>query len=598
MPSLDELKQNAIPPTEINPNLIQNANGTATYVPHKATAARPVEVDPKTLGEAAPPPPPTILDNMMDDLDKAIIRDRQDMWKNVIAPAKEAMENNEAFGVGGDDNYFNGEIGSTQSEQTKTAETITITPEQREAVGMASPESIPTPVQEEDDFLSDNDIYKGDVSEMETKTSQYYVPNTNATTAVNQDTVVPKVTTVYESNNNTNQVVDSRTVASNKVTAEEVHIEQVKSVEGSMASVDVSADKYYDNIIKEAFGDEDDEDAVVDDADIEAMKDIVKKDIKPVNNVVDLRSFKISNRPITAGRVMNEISSTALPTAKWVLPATGTSIIMSALKGVEIDLLGNRRQGQTELMRNQEIIQTFYNHIVGDKPGSWEAWAKSVIFDDFSHLYFAEYLACFSNANFAPFECDKCNHSFMQRVELMDMVKYKDDESKAKVNALLNTDPKTGAMDAEYRQVSDKFVIAFRKPTIWNTMFEDLYLPEKVRNEMGNIVGIFNHIAEIYLIDRDTNELRPIDTKPVAGDMAKTLKNKFKIYYDILRSLTSDQLTAISPIIVGLHKDADLMTYQYPEVKCPKCGETIPAREEGPLNILFLRHQLQSILVS
>ena len=365
--------------------------------------------------------------------------------------------------------------------------------------------------------------------------------------------------------------------------------------------VEIPKNTFSDKFIDEAFADDDDTSTDLTDVnkeDLAAMRDVVRNNIRPVNNVIDLSAVRISNKPISAGRVLSLLDTT-LPTAKWVLPATGTSIIMSALKGTEIELLANRRQGQTDLMRNQEIVQTFYNHLAtDDKPASWEAWAKSVVYDDFVHLYFCVYMACFSNANFAPFECESetCKHSFMDRIDFESMIKYKDEEAENKVKALLATQPKTGSTSVILKQVSDSVVIAFRKPTIWNAMFEDLYLPDKVRQQMRDIVGIFRHIADVYIYDN--GELRPIDTKPVAGDMAKTLKNKFKIYYDVLRSLTSDQLTAITSIINDLHKDGDLISYQYPEFKCPKCGHVTPAREEEPINILFLRHQLQNILLS
>lgn len=585
MPSLEDLKNNAIPPQEES-NIMPGVNGgPARYIPNpngNRPKSKPVEVSAMSLGTPEPAPP-TIMDKMMGDLDLALERDKRDMWKNVIAPAKDAYENNVAFGVGGDDNYFNGEIGVDTGNTpsiTPNNNTITLTEDQKASLPSFGNQNTTIPnIQVEDDFLSSDDIYKEeDVRPMATEntTSVPFVP--------------------------TNNHIETPVVETAEATPIPVPVREEDTIPTMPREKENKVDQNYvtysNRFIDEAFGDEEvDEDATVDNEDVEAMRTVIKSEIKPVNNVIDLRTYKISSKPVTAGRVMNEIN-TELPSAKWVLPATGTGIIMSALKGIEIELLANRREGQTNLMRNQEIVQTFYNHIVGDKPATWEAWAKSVVYDDFFHLYFAEYLACFSNANFAPYECEHDKHSFMQRVELMSMVKYKDDNAKQVVDALLKKDCKIGSIDCEFRQVSDKFVIAFRKPTIWNVMFEDYYLPDKIRNEMRDVVGIFNHISDIYLIDRATGELRPIDTKPIPGDMTKTLKNRFKIYYDILKSLTSDQYTAITPIIVNLHKDSDLISYQYPETVCPKCGSVIPAREDEPLNMLFLRHQLQSILVS
>jgi hypothetical protein len=185
----------------------------------------------------------------------------------------------------------------------------------------------------------------------------------------------------------------------------------------------------------------------------------------------------------------------------------------------------------------------------------------------------------------------------MLRTNLSEMVKYKDDAAKAYVDKLLDSEPKYGTVAAQLCQISDNIAIAFRKPTVWNVMFEDYYLPDKVRQQMSNIVAIFRHIENVYIIDRGTHQLLPVDTKPVPGNMGKTLKNRFKIYYDVLRSLSSDQLQSIMPIIGDLHKEIEYVSYQYPEVTCPKCGSKVSSQIQAPIDILFIRHQLQTILV-
>lgn len=622
MSTLDEMKRNALPPSSADGQVtgggpVEYKRPTRQPNPNIPVMSRR-EIDPTTLGAPPAPPKPTVLDKMMDQLDRAIERDKKEMMERVIAPAQEAYQNNVRFGTGGENNYFDSEIGeditpagtisegiSDDYKAKATAKPIEIPKETAQTLHTVSgqpymPSQAKTvETDAEDDFLNDDSIY--DESE-ETEMEEYSgssIPYTGqqpktTTEFVNTTTAQPSHTyrpeTHYEPRVQGTidpAIIERPAVESTPVAEPEVQKQQ----------------SYSDKFIDEAFADDDDSSTDLSDVnkeDLDSMKDMVRKNIKPVNNVIDLSSVRISTKPVSAGRVLS-ILDTSLPTAKWVLPVTGTSFIISALKGAEIDLLANRRQGQTDLMRNQEIVQTFYNHLAtSDKPASWEAWAKSIVYDDFVHLYFGIYMACFSNANFAPFECESatCKHSFMDRIEMESMVKYKDEDAEARVKKLLNTTPKTGSIDMVLKQVSDNVVIGFRKPTVWNVMFEDLYLPEKVRTQMRDIVGVFRHIGEIYIYDYRTGELRPVETKPVAGDMTKTLKNRFKIYYDVLKSLTSDQLTAINVILSELHKDSDLITYQYPEFKCPKCGHVTPAREEEPINILFLRHQLQNILLS
>lgn len=561
MPSLEELAKNAVP--------VQAAGSQQSSTPvyyNKHAAKEVVEVDASSLGEA-PEHPPTIFDNMMSKLDKAIERDRKEMWENVVAPAKEALENNmaaqEVFGEGGEDAYFDSDVDDTPNKVTTNISNV--------MVGNAAVE-LEEQNDEEEDFLNDNSIYLGaDLNQDQTDIFGTYPEEKSLVT----------------------------TLELKKPTAPEFVPEVAAITTGSVDVMPTGNYRFDDSIIDEAFDDDDtiDSNDDVSEEDMSAMKDVVKSNIKPVNNVIDLKAYKISSKPISAGKAIAAVQNTSLSTAKWVLPASNKSIIMSALLGTEIDMLGNRREGQTDLMRNEEIVKTFYNHVVGEKPDSWKAWAKTVLYDDFDHLYFAEYIACFNNASFAPFECQKDHHSFMQKVSINDMIKYKDDDAKEKINALLQKDPTNNTIECEAHQVSDNVVIAFRKPTIWNVMFEDYYLPEKVRRELSDIVAIFRHIDNIYIVDRENGELRPVNTNIVANDTSKTLKNKFKVYYDIIKSLTSDQLNAITPIIAGLHKDMDLVSYQYPETTCPKCGSIIKSSITAPIDILFIRHRLQTILV-
>lgn len=615
MSSLDDLAKNAVPPEGQSPT-------PAQYVPANLRGTGNMkEVDPTSLGEPDPPPPPNIYQKWMNDLDTAIEKDKQKMWP-VLEPAKEALEANMKFGEGGEEAYFNGEIGADVPigavapptvdipKDVVSTQNITVLHPQNEE---ASDDS------GEDDFLSDDSIYKEDEGESDMNNEAQ-----NNQQPVTEATVKKEVTTDpsqqflpgFEHYANHGRVVTPEEIEPKPVAptanpikettaAAENHPQPTpvfanNNVEAGVVKVPDEIKLGSDSLIDDAFAGADDE--ITEDnsdgeisEDIQIMRDMIKTNIKPVANVIDLRGYKISSKPISAGKALDAIATTD-PTAIWPLPASKTAIILSALKGTEIDLLANRRPGQTDLMRNEEIVKTFYKHVVSPKPDSWKSWAKTIIYDDFSHLYFGEYVAAFSKSNFAPFECEKDKHQFMQPVDIMSMVKYKNDEAKAYCQQLVERGPVNTEVHSELRQISDTVAMAFRKPTVWNVMFEDYYLPEKVRNELSDIVAIFRHIEDMYIIDQSTMELKRIDTKPDPSSITKTLKNRFKIYYDVLKSLTSDQLNSITPIMSELHKEIEYMQYQYPEATCPKCGSIVKPEIQQPIDILFTRHRLQIIL--
>lgn len=620
MSSLDDLSKNAIPPESA-------VTSPAQYVPGPdiksagANKSNMKEVKAESLGEPAPPPPPNIYQKWMDDLDVAIEKDKQKMWP-VLEPAKDALESNMKFGEGGEEAYFNGEIGADVPIGATAAPTIEIPKEVAAKENITVLHEYPNATQNEDtgedDFLSDDSIYKeeGETTDMtinETITKPTSVNPTNTDPSqqflpgfehyANQGRTIEPIDmpeTTPKPTVNPMQEEAAKHVAeepAKPVARSNFAESQVEA--GTINQVPTEVKLGSDSLIDDAFADAEDEIAEGSEGevseDIQAMRDLIKTNIKPVNNVIDLRSYKIASKPITAGKALDAITSAA-PTAIWPLPASKTAIILSALKGTEIDLLANRRPGQTDLMRNEEIVKTFYNHVTSPKPESWKAWAKTIIYDDFSHLYFGEYVAAFAKSNFAPFECEKDKHQFMQPIDIMSMVKYKNDEAKAYCQRLIEKGPVNTVVHSELRQISDNVAIAFRKPTVWNVMFEDYYLPEKVRNELSDIVAIFRHVEDMYIIDQSTQELRPIDTKPDPSSITKTLKNRFKIYYDVLKSLTSDQLNSITPIMSELHKELDYMQYQYPETTCPKCGAIVKPEIQQPIDILFTRHRLQIIL--
>lgn len=625
MSSLDDLAKNAIPPkTDSDQQPVTYVPPSSKKIPVDPTAIprtmsttdqmkenKKVIADPSSLGEPSAPPPPNIYEHWMNNLDNALHRDRVRMW-STIEEAQQQINDTKMFGDGGEDAYFNGEIDTDTTSPSSNPKVINIPKDasvKLKKVNESGEEVNPTP---EDDFLTDDSIYENegeremaDVPKIEEDATflpgfeEYGDPNYR-----------PGPTPVAYKNTEKGLVTASVDVMAGSAQANEAE-EPPKEVSAVFADNTVTSGtvnimpqgtaKFSDDVIEAAFGEDEDVMSDADDndeptEDMVAMQNFVRDNIKPIDNVVDLSSFKVSKRYASAGKALNVVNKQVLHTAKWILPATGQSIIMSAFKGTEIDILANRRQGQTDLMRNEEILKLFYNHVESKKPATWKDWAKTVLYDDLSHLYFAVYLACFAKSNFVPFECEKDKHQFMQPADIMSMVKYKNAEVEAYCKKLYNKYPDSTAITAVLEQVSDDVAIAFRKPTLWNVLIEDMYLPDKVRSELSDIVAIFRHVEDMYIINRDTHEIETVDTKPDATNITKTLKNRFKVYYDILKSLSSDQLNAITPIMSKLHDQVDGVRYQYPEVTCPKCGHIIKTELMQPIDILFTRHRLQIIL--
>lgn len=626
MSSLDDLAKNAIPPkTDSDTQPVTYVPPNSKKIPVDPTAIpktqstteqmksenKKIIDDPSSLGDPPPPPPPNIYEHWMNDLDAALQRDRERMW-NTIEAAKQKIEDKKLFGEDGEDAYFDSEINTDIASPSNNSKVINIPKDasvKLKKVDESGNEINHTP---EDDFLTDDSIYEdegekqmADVPKLDETAT--YLPGFEEYADPAYKPAPAPVAYKTTENGVVSASVDVMAAAMQEKETEEPP-KDVSSVfaensasSGTVSIVPQGPAKFSDDVIEAAFGEDEDELSVTDDGDeptedMVAMQNFVRNNIKPVDKVVDLSSYKVSKKYATAGKALNVVSKQTQHTAKWILPATGQSIIMSAFKGTEIDILANRRQGQTDLMRNEEILKLFYNHVESPKPANWKDWAKTVLYDDLSHLYFAVYIACFAKSNFVPFECEKDKHQFMQPADILSMVKYKNKEVEEYCKKLYNKDPDSTTVTAVLEQVSDNVAIAFRKPSLWNVLIEDMYLPDKVRSELSDIVAIFRHVEDMYIINRDTHEIEPVDTKPDATNITKTLKNRFKVYYDILKSLSSDQLNAITPIMSKLHDQIDGVRYQYPEVTCPKCGHIIKTELMQPIDILFTRHRLQIIL--
>ena len=343
----------------------------------------------------------------------------------------------------------------------------------------------------------------------------------------------------------------------------------------------------------------------------EAIKANIRQEIShkfnPVSKKLDLSTFSISKKPINASKIINEIKTKAIECADGVLFSENRPVRMSAFKPMEIQSLdpSRLRSGNyNKFIENK--LKLIYEHIIdANKPKNFEAWAMitpNTVMDDYM---FTAYKATFGTANIITFNCndDSCNNVFMENVPVHSMIKFSSDEIKNKYMTILNqgnTDSTTSEYKVDLYQASDDYVFGLKVPSLYNTYIEPTLVDQNFSSKYEDLILLLTYIDSVYRIDYATHQLIPIDTKPVASDKALSYKRRVKTYATIIKSLTSDQIQALSvetdKYDAGkLDDDGNLVrdiTYVYPERRCPKCGKKIDEVEVNPDNMLFTRHQL------
>ena len=339
----------------------------------------------------------------------------------------------------------------------------------------------------------------------------------------------------------------------------------------------------------------------------ETIRHEVNKNFIPINNKLNLSKFTISKKPINAAKVINDIKSKAIECADGVLYNQKRAVRMSAWKPMEIQSIDPQRiknGNYNKYIENK--LKLIYDHIIdANKPKTFEAWAMitpNTVIDDYM---FTAYKATFGLSNIITFSCgdNECNNVFMESVPIHSMIKFSDDKIKEKYMNILH-EGNTDSSDSEYKvslyQASDEYVFALKVPSLYNTYIEPTLVSQDFNSKYEDRLLLLSYIDSIYKIDYDNNQLILIDTKPVATNKALTYMRRIKTFDTILKTLTSDQLMALSVETDKydggkLDDDGNLIrdiTYVYPERRCPKCGRKIDEQEINPDNMLFTRHQL------
>lgn len=337
------------------------------------------------------------------------------------------------------------------------------------------------------------------------------------------------------------------------------------------------------------------------------IRTAVKNNFVPVHKSVDLSKFTIaSGKRINAGKLVKDTENRPIECADSVLFAEKRPVRMSALSGAEIQTLDPQRlksSNYNSYMRNK--LQLIYDHIIdcGNKPGTFEKWAKTTPNTSLDDYYFAAYKATFGDSNIITYTCpdEKCNNVYMKPRSINDMIKFGSDKIKEEYYHILNHGDlrSDGVYKTGLFQASDKYVIQLKQPSLYNTFIETTLVDDEFIRKYENLLILISYIENIYVIDHNTNELIPVDYK-ADNNETKTYKRKIKTFATVIRALTSDQFQALTIATddydgAAINEDGEFVkdiSYVFPSDTCPKCNSTIKEQAVTPDNMLFMRHQL------
>lgn len=325
------------------------------------------------------------------------------------------------------------------------------------------------------------------------------------------------------------------------------------------------------------------------------LKKLVTEKIKPVSRVNDFSGFTVSSNEAVYTSAFNNDS---IPVSKWVLYKSKVTIAVKEIKGSKLEAIRNF------INRNDEksALQIIYDHIVSPKPNTFDAWLKTVAFDDYDHIFMAIYIAAFADSNYMPGNCKnpKCVKKvyLTDNLPIFDLVKFKNKAVKAEFDRIYKEEP---VMPPTLNKVniipiSKNLAVGFKIPTLYSTVVEGNYLDQKFIEKHETMVRYLPYIERFYHINYETRKFDPIRFKTDTNNVAKTIKSKVVTYDKILETLSSDEMSMITSTIDKMNETSDDITYHIPETTCPYCGHVNAADDDQTAaSLVFLRNQLARI---
>lgn len=332
---------------------------------------------------------------------------------------------------------------------------------------------------------------------------------------------------------------------------------------------------------------------------LEDLKTAVKEKITPIRKSLDLSKFTIAQKSISAQKVMKLAVQSHQNVADWIMFSANRPLSVTGLSGPEILKLNPENSSRNRLNTFRDMYRIIYDHVYDANKPEFETWLKQIRFVDVQHIYFALYMATFGGSNFVNYTCPKCNKVFVQDIKFEDMVSYASEETKEKVRSILKMDTTTPSNDTypvDLVQISNNYVFGLRTPSVWNVIMETASLSDQFLEKHADLIDVVSYIDTIYIIDEETMSLVPVDTKPDPNDQAKTSARRIKVFYDVIRTLSSEDYYGLRAKINEYDENSNDVSYKIPACKCPECEAEIPENKDiAPDNMLFTRHQLAAI---
>lgn len=335
---------------------------------------------------------------------------------------------------------------------------------------------------------------------------------------------------------------------------------------------------------------------------LEKFKDSMKN-VQITQNQIDFKKFTIRQKPISSSFVLNNIQSVNnLRRADWALYHTKKAITFTECLGPELDALRRNMENTNNMNRVISSLKFIYDRVYDNNKPSFEAWTKLIRTEEIDSMYYGIYRACYANSNLIPRTCPSCHKTSLINTDIDSMVVYGgpgDDHEKIKkeFHDILNHDTTTeeNAFTSTLLQISDNIAIAYSPATLYSTFVMYSTLRDDITDKYSETLNTMTYIDNFFYIDRETNELIPIEVKEYPGNLNKTVLNKLKVYRGILKGLSNDQYNSFMGKLNSLVSTPKI-TYVMPACTCPECGAEIPeAPVDSMLNLLFTRAQLARI---
>ena len=329
--------------------------------------------------------------------------------------------------------------------------------------------------------------------------------------------------------------------------------------------------------------------------------------------------LKIAKAPISVSRALRNANTAIAHTASFPLIHTGRMITMQSLTGDEIPTL-DARSYNSDMEAARAMYSLMYKKDVSpNKPSTFEVWLKSICDWDIFNLYMCLYVATFKDSNYISYTCPECHNMFVTEQPIEAMYRKHPDATKdfdARIDAIKTKGDNAvpSVLKSNLVQISRKFAIGLRAPSIFSSTFETAALDVAFRRKHIQCVNLAQYVDGVYTIENGI--ATPINFKVDQHNTSKTVKMKIVSLERIISTLTTDEAAALSGTIASFNQKAnDRYQFVIPATDChgtfgpykdaegksmngKECHYKIPeivqdrGNEVTPLDLLFTRHRL------